>query len=70
MAASADASAKAKVLVTGGTGLVGKGVEEFVASDEYAQANETYIFLSSKVDTTTFSLDDAQACSVIQHSFA
>jgi hypothetical protein len=51
MAASAEAGAKAKVLVTGGTGLVGKGVEEWVASDAYAQANETYIFLSSKVGT-------------------
>jgi hypothetical protein len=63
MAASAEASTKAKVLVTGGTGLVGKGVEEWVASDEYAQANETYIFLSSKVGSTTFSLGDFQSCS-------
>lgn len=37
------------MLVTGGTGLVGKGIEEAVANDPVAAAEEEYIFLSSKV---------------------
>ena len=36
------------VLVTGGTGLVGKGIESFIAGDSVAQEEEEYIFLSSK----------------------
>eukprot|EP00752_Nemacystus_decipiens_P016497 g14747.t1 len=44
----ADAAAKKVVMVTGGTGLVGCGIKEFVASDAEAQENEEYVFLSSK----------------------
>lgn len=40
---------KAKVvLVTGGTGLVGKGIQAFVDSDPVAQESECWIYLSSK----------------------
>jgi len=39
---------KRVVLVTGGTGLVGKGIESFIATDPIAQEKEEYIFLSSK----------------------
>ena len=49
MAGAQNGTAKRKILVTGGTGLVGKGVEEAVSNDPVAQAEETYIFLSSKV---------------------
>ncbi|KAG5176682.1 GDP-4-keto-6-deoxy-D-mannose epimerase-reductase [Tribonema minus] len=35
-------------MVTGGTGLVGQGIEEWVSTDPTAQAEEEYIFLSSK----------------------
>lgn len=34
------------ILVTGGTGLVGKAIEHVVSED--AKANEKWIFLSSK----------------------
>ena len=34
------------ILVTGGTGLVGKGIE--IVSKEDPQPDETYVFLSSK----------------------
>ncbi len=37
---------KAVILVTGGTGLVGKAIEGFVSSNPIA--NEEWIFLSSK----------------------
>ena len=37
-----------RILVTGGTGLVGKALEEIVASTEEKRADETWIFLSSK----------------------
>ena len=36
------------VLVTGGSGLVGRGIETFVATDAEASANEEWVFLSSK----------------------
>mmetsp|Transcript_7815 Transcript_7815/g.11796 ORF Transcript_7815/g.11796 Transcript_7815/m.11796 type:complete len:324 (+) Transcript_7815:3-974(+) len=39
---------KKKVLVTGGTGLVGKGIEEYLKSCEGESFNEEYVFLSSK----------------------
>lgn len=39
---------KKVVLVTGGTGLVGKGIEDFTSTDPIATETETYIFLSSK----------------------
>ena len=42
-------SEKRVVLVTGGSGLVGSGIKEVV--EEEARPNETWIFLSSKVDT-------------------
>ena len=35
------------VLVTGGTGLVGKGIEAFIADCPEAKANESWVFLSS-----------------------
>lgn len=35
------------ILVTGGTGLVGKAIQEVVATEE-KKADETWIFLSSK----------------------
>jgi len=37
------AEAKRRVLVTGGTGLVGKGIEIFIADDEEAKVR-TYNF--------------------------
>mmetsp|Transcript_17002 Transcript_17002/g.22107 ORF Transcript_17002/g.22107 Transcript_17002/m.22107 type:complete len:347 (+) Transcript_17002:81-1121(+) len=43
-----EEESKRKVLVTGGTGLVGKGIESFVSNDEEAKNNEEYIFLGSK----------------------
>jgi hypothetical protein len=39
---------KRVVMVTGGTGLVGKGIEEFISECPEAKANESWIFLSSK----------------------
>ena len=36
-----------RILVTGGTGLVGKALEEIVATEE-KRPDETWIFLSSK----------------------
>ena len=36
-----------RILVTGGTGLVGKALEEVVATEEN-RSDETWIFLSSK----------------------
>merc|ERR1719155_106211 len=49
MAAMMDtgAAAPAVVMVTGGTGLVGKAIEEFVSADP-ASKGETWIFLSSR----------------------
>ena len=49
MAAMMDtgAGAPAVVMVTGGTGLVGKAIEEFVSADA-ASKGETWIFLSSR----------------------
>ena len=41
-------SEKRVVLVTGGSGLVGSGIKEVV--EEEARPNETWIFLSSKVE--------------------
>ena len=41
-------SEKRVVLVTGGSGLVGSGIKEVVK--EEARPNETWIFLSSKVE--------------------
>ena len=37
---------KMKVMVTGGTGLVGKALEEAIATDP--RPNEEWVFLSSK----------------------
>jgi GDP-L-fucose synthase len=48
MAAAADYSKKRIVMVTGGTGLVGKGIEAFIADCPEARANESWIYLSSK----------------------
>lgn len=39
---------KRVIMVTGGTGLVGKGIEEFIKDDTEASSNESWIFLSSK----------------------
>ena len=41
-------SEKKVVLVTGGSGLVGSGIKAVV--EEEARANETWVFLSSKVE--------------------
>ena len=41
-----DGEGQTIVLVTGGTGLVGKGIETIVNSDK--QENETWYFASSK----------------------
>ena len=38
---------KFKVLVTGGTGLVGKAIQKIVETEEH-RPNEEWIFLSSK----------------------
>lgn len=35
------------VLVTGGTGLVGSAIRDFVNSDKYAKGSETWVFLGS-----------------------
>lgn len=43
-----DRSKKRIVLVTGGTGLVGKGIEAFISSDPVAAAEESWVYLSSK----------------------
>ena len=43
-----DRSKERIVLVTGGTGLVDKGIEAFISSDPEAQAKESWIYLSSK----------------------
>ena len=40
-------SGKKKILVTGGTGLVGKGLEKVVEMEE-KRPDEEWIFLSSK----------------------
>lgn len=39
---------KRVVMVTGGTGLVGKGIEAYISECPEAAANESWIFLSSK----------------------
>ena len=41
------ASSNIRVLVTGGTGLVGKAIESVVSTDS-SSSQETWIFLSSK----------------------
>jgi len=50
------------ILVTGGTGLVGKGIEEFIHSSDYASklTNEKWIFLTSK-DGDLRKLEDTKA---------
>jgi len=45
---SDNEAGKRRILVTGGTGLVGKGIETFISTDQEALNNEEYIFLSSK----------------------
>jgi hypothetical protein len=35
------------VLVTGGTGLVGSAIHDFVNGDKYAKGSETWVFLGS-----------------------
>mmetsp|Transcript_22084 Transcript_22084/g.32059 ORF Transcript_22084/g.32059 Transcript_22084/m.32059 type:complete len:331 (-) Transcript_22084:215-1207(-) len=57
----AKTQAKKKVLVTGGSGLVGKGIETFVSNDEEAKANEEYIFLSS----ADANLTNMEACRAV-----
>jgi len=39
---------KCTILVTGGTGLVGKGIETIISRDPFAQTNEQWIFLNSR----------------------
>ncbi|CAM9687141.1 unnamed protein product [Choristocarpus tenellus] len=51
---------KRRVMVTGGSGLVGKGIEEFIATDPEAQENEEYIFLCSK-DGDLRSMEETKA---------
>jgi len=58
-AATVDFSKQRVVMVTGGTGLVGKGIEAFLASDDEAK-NESWIFLSSR-DGDLRSMEDTQA---------
>jgi hypothetical protein len=48
MAPLADHSKKRVIMVTGGTGLVGKGIEAFISDDAEAARNESWVFLSSK----------------------
>lgn len=48
LATDVDRSKERIVLVTGGTGLVGKGIEAFLKSDQEAMKNESWKFLSSK----------------------
>ena len=47
MAAAADYSKKRVVMVTGGTGLVGKGIEAFISECPEAAKNESWVYLSS-----------------------
>lgn len=47
MATSAEDSTKRVFLITGGTGLVGKAIEE-VMKEEGIKGNDEWIFLSSK----------------------
>jgi GDP-L-fucose synthase len=43
------------ILVTGGTGLVGKGVEWVIASEKNKPGNEKWVFVGSKdADLTDF----------------
>jgi FlaA1/EpsC-like NDP-sugar epimerase len=44
-----DRSKQRVVLVTGGTGLVGKGIQAFIEECPEAKANESWVYLSSKV---------------------
>jgi len=39
---------KSVVLVTGGTGLVGKGIEAHILANKDKHVNDTYVYLSSK----------------------
>jgi GDP-L-fucose synthase len=43
-----DATAPTTVLVTGGSGLVGQAIKEFVEEEGNKKDGETWIFLSSK----------------------
>lgn len=43
-----DRSKERIVLVTGGTGLVGKGIEAYISTNPEAKEKESWIFLSSK----------------------
>lgn len=45
----ADRAKLRVVMVTGGTGLVGKGIQAFVNECPEAAANESWVYLSSKV---------------------
>jgi hypothetical protein len=51
----ADRTKKRVVMVTGGTGLVGKGIRAFVDECPEAKANESWVYLSSKVSGDFFS---------------
>ena len=53
-------SGKRRVMITGGTGLVGKGIQAFIDEDAEAKENEDYIFLSSK-DGDLRSMDATRA---------
>ena len=60
MAPLADRSKKRVIMVTGGTGLVGKGIEAFIADCPEAAANESWVYLSSK-DGDLRSMEEVKA---------
>ena len=48
MTSNGDAETASVVLVTGGSGLVGQAIKDFVEEEDHTKAGETWIFLSSK----------------------
>ena len=48
MTSNGDSEAASVVLVTGGSGLVGQAIKDFVEEDGNTKPGETWIFLSSK----------------------
>ena len=56
------------ILVTGGTGLVGKALEEIVATEE-KRSDETWIFLSSKDGNLWWDLNSMYLKNYLWNSF-